>query len=223
MFRLWQAGGRGRAQRIANKGLVPQAGFGTAITGLSNQDMEDIRKITEIGHGGRRKGRHLARQRLVDGDPASELAIEPILEWAKEAKAMHRRDDGACTRAELALYWQGACKRNTKKWCNARGPADVTRLSLHRLGWSWPKPWVLANEQGLEFDMTAASLPLLRWQLRETGRRRLEQQVAKAMQQRGWQETGEALSGAIPRRVMAESKHGPCSKGIARSIALGTW
>ena len=53
----------------------------------------------------------MARQRLVDGDPAADLAMAPILEWAKEVQATKRHQPGACSAGELARYWKAAQTR----------------------------------------------------------------------------------------------------------------
>ena len=220
--RFWLAAGD-RARKVARTGLIPQAGFGTAITGLSNADLEELRRLQETGTGGRRRGRSMARQRLVDGDPAAELATAPIVEWAKEVRSMHHREKGALTRGEIATYWQAAKARKVKRWADTKGPADVTKLSLERINWQWPSPWMFKDERGLELDMTIATPALLQWHLAARRRRQLEAQVGKALATRGWQETGQAVSSAVARRMLAEQRLDKGSKGIIRSLALGSW
>ena len=131
VLRLWKAAGS-RATKIAKTGLLPQSGFGVAIVGLSDAELDKLRRLQETGTGGRRRGRNMARQRLVDGDQAAAMAAEPILEWAKEWRAMQNREAGACTRGEMVSFWQASQARATKRWVDTRGPADVVRLSLRR-------------------------------------------------------------------------------------------
>ena len=165
----------------------------------------------------------MARQRLVDGDPAAELATAPIVEWAKEVRAMHHRAKGALTRGEIATYWQAAKARKVKRWADTKGPADVTKLSLERINWQWSSPWMFKDERGLELDMTIATPALLQWHLAASRRRQLEVQVGKALATRCWQETGQAVSSAVARRMLAEQRLDKGSKGIIRSLALGSW
>ena len=73
LHRVWKATGH-RANKIAVTGLLPQAGFGSAITGFSGKELDDLRRLQETGTGGRRRGRNLLRQRLVDGDMAMQIA-----------------------------------------------------------------------------------------------------------------------------------------------------
>ena len=197
---MWQAAGF-RAKRIANTGLIPQSGFGVAITGLSDKDLDEMRRIAEAAAGGRRKGCSLERRRLLEGDPAGELAAAPILEWAKEVRAARRRDLGACSGEELAAFWEASRRRAPKRWADSRGPVDVVRLSLRRLGWSWPTPWTMRSDQGTGLDVRTATPKLLEWNLRQTHRRQLEQQVCKAMARRGWEGCGRAVSSMVPRRL----------------------
>ena len=182
-----------------------------------------MRKLQETGTGGRRRGRNMNRQRLVDGDQATALAYEPVLEWAKEIQAMHRRDIGACTRGELSEYWLAARSRKTRRWADVTGPIDATWLTLRRLQWTWLSPWLVVDDKEMEIDLTLASTRLLRWHLQQSSRRQLEAQVSKQMQQRGWQDTGKALSSAAVRLILAEKQHSNSRKGIARSLALGSW
>ena len=43
------------------------------------------------------------------------------------------------------------------------------------------------------------------------------------MAARGWEDTGIALSSAVARRVLATKRHDVGSKGVARSVAIGSW
>ena len=128
VLRLWRSAGN-RASKIARTGLLPQAGFGAAIAGLSDKDLDQLRRLQETGTGGRRRGRNMNRQRLVDGDLAATMAWAPILEWAKEIQATHRQDTGACTRGEIAEFWLLAKRRGTRRWADVTGPIDATWLS----------------------------------------------------------------------------------------------
>ena len=182
-----------------------------------------MRQLQEAGAGGRRRGRSMAKQRLVDGDPAADLAAASILEWVKEVQAMRRHEPGALPLKDLAMYWQAAKTRKVTRWVDTRGPADVIRLSLLRWGWAWPTPWSFVNEQGVELDIMVAFPALVQWHLRQTCRRQLEEQVSKAMAKRGWTEAGQALSSAVVRRILAERRHDAGRKGIAQSLAMGSW
>ena len=39
----------------------------------------------------------------------------------------------------------------------------------------------------------------------------------------GWEDAWQALSSAVARRILAERRHDASSKGIARSLAIGSW
>ena len=115
---MWRATGH-RMRRIAATGLLPQGGFGASITGLSDEDLDAMRRIAEMATGGRSRGRSMKRRRLVDGDQAEEWAAAPVLEWAKEVRAARRRDLGACTWSELATFWDRCRRRAVSRWSEA--------------------------------------------------------------------------------------------------------
>ena len=119
-----------RSNEVARTGLLPQAGFGVAVSGLSDADLDSMRRLQEAGTGGRRRGRNMARQRLVDGDLAATMALEPILEWAKEVQATHRREPGACTLGELVAFWKTATAKGIKRWADTRGPVGFAWLTF---------------------------------------------------------------------------------------------
>ena len=52
MIRMWQAGGA-RAHRVAQAGLLPQAGYGAEVIGVSNHELESLRRLQELGTGGK--------------------------------------------------------------------------------------------------------------------------------------------------------------------------
>ena len=222
VLRLWKAAGN-RASKIAKAGLLPQAGLGTAITGLSNTSLDELRRFQEVGTGGRRRGRNMYRQRLVGGDMASLIAAEPILEWAREAQAMSRAQAGSLTRGELTTIWLAGNKRRVTRWADTKGPVDVTRLTVQRHRWQWTAPWLMVNDIGHELDLTVASPRLVKWHLKESIRRQQEAKVGKDMATKGWTDTGQSLSSAIVRRVLNEAKHNNAGKGIARAVAIGNW
>ena len=174
VHRLWKAAGL-RAQQIARTGLLPQAGYGAEVNGLSNSEFEAMRRLQEAGVGGRRKGRSVARQRLVDGDPAADIAAAPIVEWVREVHDMRRHVPGAIAFGDMAKFWQAARVRKVKRWADAKGPTDAIRLCLQRWGWAWPTPWTFTTEQGIDLDLLTASPQLVRWHLRQTCRRQLEE------------------------------------------------
>ena len=127
------------------------------------------------------------RRRLVEGDPAGDMAVAPALAWAKEVRAARRCDLGACTTGELKSFWAAGRRRAPKRWADTKGPIDVVRLTLRRIGWTWPSPWVFKDEKGTGLDVRVATPRLLEWNLRQSQRRCLEHRVSSRMGKRGWQ------------------------------------
>ena len=136
---------------------------------------------------------------------------------------MVRQQAGCLSRGEMAEYWSKGQQRQTSRWANSKGPVDVIRLTLKRLHWTWPRPWVFCTDLQQELDLTMATPRLVKWHIKEAIRRLGEQAVSKDFASKQWEGAGQAVSSAAIRRVLRETEHSNAGKGIARAIALGSW
>ena len=101
------------------------------------------------------RGRSRARTLLVEKDAAWQHAVAPVLAWTKEIWRRMHGGAAALSWKTLARAWDAGRRRDVQEWGQVRGPVDAARLSLNRLWWSWPTPWALRSDEGVEYNVLA--------------------------------------------------------------------
>ncbi len=71
--------------------------------------------------------------------------------------------------------WRADGRR--RDWTAVRGPVGAMLLTLHRLGWQMPSPFVLVDDRGEELPLTKVTPAMLADLLREATRRALENYI----------------------------------------------
>ena len=93
-----------------------------------------------------------ARLRLADYDPGSQLASDPILEWARAVW------DNFANANNLEAAWRAAIldlSCAAQPFGRVRGSAGATVASALRLGWRFPSPYAFIVRTGSMLDMRA--------------------------------------------------------------------
>ena len=142
-----------RARLITTAGLLPQAAFAAEITGLTSQEWVRLRHAAAVGLGGRCGGRSTLRLLLLDGDPTIAAAIAPATRWAQEVWAAAMGDQAVLSLGQLAVAHAELLKRQPRCWSQVRGPAGALWLTLRRMGWTWPEPWVFQDCNGVDINL----------------------------------------------------------------------
>ena len=182
--------------RLATTGLLPQGAYAAEVTGLSDREWHDLQRTAAVAAANGGAGRSWRRTLLVEGDATREHMVAPVVAWCSAAWEARAGAPGALGRGELAKLWQAHRRRKPKRWADARGPLDAAGLTLARLGWSWPTPWTLVTEQGVELDVDATAPKMVRWFLTEGARRGLEEDVGARLRKQGWKGMDGAMLGS---------------------------
>ena len=88
-------------------------------------------------------------------------------------------EDGRTQRGNISRCMVGGCTTGLQAMGGGRGPIDVVRLSLHRLGWSWPRAWEFRSSAEETYNAGTMSPALIRLQLPAAAKATLERQVAR--------------------------------------------
>ena len=201
-----------RAKLVGVAGLVPQAGYGTEVTGLDDREWNGLRRSLAAGIGPKAGGRSLALALLLEGDSTTAVALAPAVRWAEEVWAAACGEAGALTLPQLLGAWYGALARRPRKWGDVKGPIGAAWLTLRCAGWDWPAPLTFASPQGHQYLLTEWAPALLRQKLVAAERASLEKTAAARMRRREFSAPlGEAwsaqrISVAAVARVLTSRK-----------------
>ena len=175
-----------RARLVASAGLAPQGCYGAEVTGFSNGELRSAKRSLAAGSGPQAGGRSLSAVLLLEGDDTWRAAVAPITRWAEEVWRASNGSGGGLCLPELRRIWVGALERAPTKWAQVRGPVGAALLSVQRLGWSWPEPFVLHDPRGTVFKLTEIAPSMLRRLLRHGMREFLERQCAANLHAAGY-------------------------------------
>ena len=102
---------------------------------------------------------------------------------------------------------------------DARGPVDAARMTLRRLGWTWPSPFVFSDAEGHRLEVGRHPPVFFERCLKDTVRRQLEMQLASKLQWEDGASPPGRVSVAALRRALASQDLSPLEKGSLRAIA----
>ena len=159
--------GQAAAKRLVRTGAAPALRYGAGVYGSTKKAITAARSFAcnALGKMAGRCG--IARLTLAKYDPGAELALKPILDWAR-----------ACwerwvPRTDMAKAWRGAMTGvglATKPFGEVTGPAGAFVASAHRVGWKVPSPSAILTKQGTILDLdTVCPLQLLKHAQRDLG------------------------------------------------------
>ncbi len=175
--RLQRAAGC-RARRLVKTGVVPQATYGAAVNGASDEELRRFRATTAPQLGPSARGRCLDRLLLLHDDPAHDAAVAPIARWARQVWAADRGETGAPEMPALLAWWRGAEPTRCRRWTDVRGPLSAAALSARRLGWEFVGPLELQDDRGYRVLLSDASPRMVADLLRDGARRQRERKIA---------------------------------------------
>ncbi len=195
--RLLRAGGI-QARRVITAGVVPQATYGAAVHGASDEELRRLRASTASRLGPSAQGRSLDRLLLLVGDPAHEASVAPIVRWSRQPWAAACRTPGAPDVSAMLGWWRAANPTTCKRWADVRGPMAAAVLSARRLGWTFAGPFTLDDDRGCRIVLTQQSPAMVAAELRDGARRQRERRIAA----RSPHEDADRFSGAVLRRMV---------------------
>ena len=139
--------GGNRAVLIAASGVLPAAIYGAAVSGMSDHELLQLRRISASAMTPAAKGRSLSALMLLRGDPTWTAAVAPLQQWVRAGWNAAQDKDlvgrGIDLEFMMEAWDRDAPKRLTRlvnssgkrAWGKVKGPIDALELSLHRLGW----------------------------------------------------------------------------------------
>ena len=129
--------------------------YGAAVVGFADHQLVSLRRalhatlVPTVGSRSAIADLQMAATNSVKNDPSVRAAVEPAYIWAIAWR------EGWLPKAILKRTMTSAMsRRDTVSWKNARGPADVTLLSLHRADWRVHScsSWVTPRGQTVDLD-----------------------------------------------------------------------
>ena len=94
-------------------------------------------------------------------------------------------------------------------WKEVRGLVGAMRLTLDRIGWKWPSPFVFTNDLGETIDARNMAPKMVQWHVEQTHSRQIRSKYS-----------GKLLEASQPTCVRNECSHGYRE---TPSISLEEW
>ncbi len=164
-----------RAPIIFASGLLAEAEYGAAVNGFTDVEVTKLRRAAAQALTPRARGRSLTRVMILSKVPTWRAEVAPALQYARQVwEAAVRGPDqlnGGMTLAELSRVWHGAqrddlLQQDRRKWTLTRGPISTLLLTLHRVRWSMPAPFVMRDHNGEDIILTKVTPAMLAHMLR---------------------------------------------------------
>ncbi len=159
-----------RAPNIFASGLLAEAEYGAAVNGFTDVEIVKLRRAAAQALTPRARGRSLTRVMLLAKVPTWRAEVAPALQYARQVwEAAIRKTDqlnGGMTLADISRVWHGAQRddllhQGRRKWTATRGPISTLMLTLHRVRWSMPTPFVMRDHNGEDIPLTKVSPAML--------------------------------------------------------------
>ncbi len=192
-----------RAGKIFRTGLLPAATYGAAVWGLADAEVTRLRRLAATTMSPRAPGRSLAMVTLWHNIPTADAEHAPALAYANMVwRAMTRRNEAAMRQSSLAdlrRTWTAAqahfeplvrimqeerqddgtipAAAARRVWAQVNGPLAAAAVTLARLRWTFPSPFVFRDAEGEDHVLTATSPALIRDLLRNALRDSLELKI----------------------------------------------
>jgi len=182
-------GVKGGAMRVFFSGLLPAATYGVEVLGLSDMELESIRRIAMHAMTPQGKARSRTALLVARGDPAWRPSVGPVIRWAQEVwwTACPRKSAArALTPKDLNHHWTVASQRWPKRWAQSRGATDAAHLSLVRIGWKFNDAFNLITDQGVKVPLLETSPKLLTKMLQAAVQRTWQKAMAAKLAKEGF-------------------------------------
>ena len=142
--------GRRAATRLVRAGAAPAVQYGASVYGTPSSTLRAVRGFACAVRGEARGRSTFARLELAGYDPAADMAIGPIFEWARALW------DSLVPRDELQLVWKKAhCEVAVSRvpFRRVLGPGGAMVASALRIGWKCPSYRHFINASGDVLDL----------------------------------------------------------------------
>jgi len=218
---------RTSATKVFTTGTLAAATYGSEALGLSNNDLEKLRKLALDAMPALAKGRSRSAIFSALGDPTWRAAVAPARRWAQEIWEADLPRESAVeslSLEQLEQAWLQAKASPPKDWGGCRGATDAAILSLKRFGWSMSNHMTFVSDLGVAVPIRETSPKLLAKMLQEGVQRSWERKLAKSMASEGW--VGERVSADAIRKVLnsAWAKRNPRgARGALKLFCGAVW
>ena len=125
--------------------------YGTNVLGTTSTELARIRRFACAVQGEMRRRSPFARLKMAKYDPAMQLAIDPIVDWARAVW------DSLVSADDLFTAWRTASTKvglSKRPFSVVTGPGGATIASARRIGWTVPSPRCLCTDDGEILDLT---------------------------------------------------------------------
>ncbi len=119
----------GAAAKVARRGIIPAAAYGSRTCGVSDAELRQIRALVGKTITPNTKGTSLALKLMLDGDPATEANAAPVVRWAEvawDAAAQVRTTNEAGGSSRVA----GALAAQHSEEAHAAGVSGTQRCEI---------------------------------------------------------------------------------------------
>ena len=142
--------GRKAASRLVRSGAAPACQYGASVYGTPSSTLKAVRGFACAVRGEVRGRSSFARLELAGYDPGADMAVGPIVEWARAVW------DNLVPKDELHLVWKNAhCKVAISQvpFRQVSGPGGAMIASSLRIGWKSPSYKHFINAAGDVLDL----------------------------------------------------------------------
>ncbi len=186
-----------KASKIFVAGPLPFAVFGATVNGMTDAEVQKVRRAMATAWSPRARGRSLRMVTLLNRAPThtaeNGAAIHYCREvWRASLLGAAGPQRGELSLGELAELWHAVSigdhidiASGRRKWGTSRGPMANALLTLHRIGWQMSDPYTLVNDFGEQICITTHSPSLLAQMMHEATLRVLERQVGELLYKDG--------------------------------------
>jgi len=177
------------AARIFTSGILPQASHGVEVIGMSNAELEALRKTALVAIPPKGKARSLSALMVAKGDPIWRPATAPLARWAHEIWLSTAPRDSAVDAIplkELEDVWQAARSGWPKSWNHSRGALDAAVLSARRINWRFIDFQTVKTDLDVSIKFTDITPKLLNRMLRDAVQRSWQRKLAMKLTKDGF-------------------------------------
>ena len=201
--------------------------YGCEVTGLADAELLTVQRFGALALPPGGAGRSLSAVLALHGDDSFYPALAPLLQWSKEvwnATTQWGLAGVGMSLPELRRSWQSALGgTNTPAWRSCHGPLEAAWLSIGRVGWKWPEPFVLLDVPGNRIVLTEHSPALVKKMLRAAWHTRLEQRTAASLGKlHGLSELSRACLDPLRSWLRYRFKSDPHGAAIVRGVVCGS-
>ena len=123
-----------RTKRLFTAGVQPAAVYGAHVNGISDAELEALRRTMGACVSPKAQGRSLALTLLLAGDETWRATAAPIQEYSKAVwEATIDMEPRGFTMAQLRKFWEEVRPEEVRRWMDVKGPLGAYALLLRRL------------------------------------------------------------------------------------------